>query len=363
MERKLASIRRIAEVKPIEGADAIEAVRVDGWWVVAKKNEFQVDDLVVYFEIDSWIPTAIAPFLTKPGKEPREYEGIKGERLRTVKLRGQISQGLVIPVIKVVPEKAITNAIVFYDADGQPHHQVVMEGMDVTETLGILKYEPPVPAQLAGQIKGMFPGFIKKTDQERIQNLPEWIEKYREVPWEITIKLDGSSMTVYHNNGNTGVCSRNLDLKEDETNTFWRVANHYKILPALTKLGRNLAIQGELIGEGIQGNPEKIKGQDFYVFDIWDIDQQRHLTSFERHRVLEQLLELGCGLKEVPIIHESYPVFASHDTMEKVLWFAGAGSGMNTEIREGLVFKATQPINGEVPSFKAINNTYLLKEK
>lgn len=97
-ERKLATIRRIAEVKEIVGADAIEAVRVDGWWVVVKKGEYQVGQLAVYLEVDSWVPTDIAPFLTKAGHEPKEYEGIKGERLRTVKLRGQLSQGLLLPI-------------------------------------------------------------------------------------------------------------------------------------------------------------------------------------------------------------------------------------------------------------------------
>ena len=97
MERQLATIRRIAEIKPIEGADVICSYRVDGWWVVGKKDEFKVNDLVVYFEIDSWIPHEIAPFLSK-GKEPREYNGIKGERLKTIKLKGSLSQGLILPL-------------------------------------------------------------------------------------------------------------------------------------------------------------------------------------------------------------------------------------------------------------------------
>lgn len=351
MERKLASIRRIAEIKPIEKADAIEAVRVDGWWVVTKKGEFKVDDLVVYFEIDSWIPTEIAPFLTKPGHYPKEYEGVKGERLRTVKLRGQISQGLVLPV-SVLPMEECT-----------PYAGPWKEGDDVTATLGILKYEPPVSAQLAGQVEGSFPSFVRKTDQERIQNLPHWFERYRHLLWEVSIKLDGSSMTVYHNNGKTGVCSRNWDLKEDDNVSFWKVAKRLRLHEGLTRLGRNIALQGELIGEGIQGNPEKLHGQDFFVFDIWDIDQGRHCTSFERHTILDTLFGMGYEIKEVPIIQEAMPVFASYDTMDKLLAFAGAGPSLNTDIREGLVFKATQPIDGEVLSFKAINNTYLLKEK
>lgn len=95
MTRKLASIRRIANIQPIEGADAIVVATVDGWKVVVKKDEFKVGDLAVYLEIDSWVPHNLAPFLSK-GQEPREYNGVKGERLRTVKLRGTTSQGLLL---------------------------------------------------------------------------------------------------------------------------------------------------------------------------------------------------------------------------------------------------------------------------
>lgn len=354
--RKLASIRRIAEIKPIPEADAIEAVRVDGWWVVAKKGEYRVDDRCLYLEIDSWVPTALAPFLTKGGQEPREHEGVKGERLRTVKLRGQVSQGLVLPI-----EGEILHQLCLRSGPGARFSD--FDGLDLTEPLGILKYEPPIPAQLAGQVKGNFPSFIRKTDQERIQNLPDWFEKYRDVLWEVTVKLDGSSMTVYHNNGDTGVCSRNLDLTETEGNTLWTVANRYDILPALRTLGRNVALQGELIGEGIQGNPEKLRGQEFFLFDIWDIDQQRHLTAPERNKFLLDLTHAGCHLFTVPVLEPAFWVFKHYPTMADLLWYAGSGSSLNASIREGLVFKATQPINGEVPSFKAINNAYLLKEK
>ena len=95
--RKLATIRRIAEIRPIENANKIYHYRVDGWWVVDTVDKFQVGDLVIYLEIDSWVPTELAPFLSK-GKEPREYNGVKGERLKTVKLRGAVSQGLLLPI-------------------------------------------------------------------------------------------------------------------------------------------------------------------------------------------------------------------------------------------------------------------------
>lgn len=148
-DRKMATIRQIDEILPIPDADAIELAVVDGWKVVVKKNQFKVNDYIVYCEIDSWIPTEIASFLSK-GKEPREYNGVKGERLRTVKLRGQVSQGLILDRYTAL------------DKIGQ-----IYVGQDVSELLNIQKYEPPVPACLAGVIKGNFPSFIPKTDQER----------------------------------------------------------------------------------------------------------------------------------------------------------------------------------------------------
>jgi len=156
LDRKLATIRTIDAINPIDGADAIEVATVGGWKVVVKKGEFNVKDLAVYFEIDSWMPTELAPFLSK-GKEPREYNGVKGERLRTVRLRKQLSQGLLLPIDAL---KLGTFVATLSD-----------DTNDVTELLGIQKWEPPFNAQLAGMCKGNFPSFIPKTNEERIQNL------------------------------------------------------------------------------------------------------------------------------------------------------------------------------------------------
>ncbi len=212
--RKLASIKPITHIKPIEGADAIECAIVDGGWpVVVKKGEYQVGDAALYFEIDSWIPHEIAPFLSK-GQEPREYNGVKGERLRTVRLRGQISQGLLL---------RLEDAFVNYDKNDPIEY-----GVDFSEQLNIQKWEAPIPAQLQGTMKGNFPDFIPRTDQERCQNLhKEIFEEHKDDSYEVTLKLDGSSMTVYINDGEIGVCSRNIDLIETEGNTFWKVAREY----------------------------------------------------------------------------------------------------------------------------------------
>lgn len=346
-ERALATIRKIAEIQPIQGADAIEAVRVDGWWVVAKKGEYAVDQLAVYLEIDSWVPTAIAPFLTKPGHEPKEFEGVKGERLRTVKLRGQVSQGLLLPIEHCISTAGCTSPI--------------QEGNDWTEHLGILKYEKPLPAALAGLAKGNFPSFIPKTDQPRVQNCGRLLEDNKATIWEVTEKLDGSSMTVFVNwlemqdvgeelpEPRTGVCSRNLELKFDEANSFWEAAVKYQLIEKIKTTGLSLAIQGELVGEGIQGNSYKLQGRQFFCFDIWDIDSQRYLLPEDRRQLCREL-----DIQHVPYLGES--LTASQE------WFICDAEGKSQvgckPEQEGKVFKAT---NKHDVSFKAISNKWLLK--
>lgn len=351
--RKLATIRRIDEIRPIKGADAIECAVVGGWTVVVKKNEFYKGELAVYLEIDSWVPTELAPFLSK-GAEPREYNGVKGERLRTIKLRGQVSQGL---LIKTVPVDNAAFAI-------GPLQFPAIEGYDLTEDLCIQKYEAPVPAQLAGQVRGNFPSFVSKTDQERIQNLTKELEQWQQntqFTWEVTEKLDGSSMTVYVRDEDEGVCSRNLDLKMDENNSFWKVAIRENLIEKIRRSGRNLALQGELIGEGIQKNPYGIKGQDFRLFDIYDIDRGDYMTPLER-RVFADTH----GIKQVPLIMTEYVIDGVVHLVQTVgsgvqglLSLAEGKSMLNPNAeREGIVFKCNT-FGG--PTFKAISNKFLLK--
>jgi len=338
--RQMATVRMISDVSPIENADAIEVATVDGWKVVIRKGEYNEGQIIVFCEIDSWIPIDLAPFLSK-GKEPRTYEGVKGERLRTIKLRGQISQGLILST------ELLTD---FWDI-----------GDDVSEILNIAKYDPPVNAQLAGMAKGNFPPQIRKTDQERIQNCMSHVANYLTSPesWEITEKLEGSSMTCYLIDGEFGVCSRNLDLKETEGNGFWECARRLDIETKMRNCGfidgrywDNIAIQGELIGPGIQKNIYKLDKTQFKVFDIFDIQTQRYLTPdarFEFKRV---------GIDSVPVLYYT-PLSVRYTTASDIIKDADGMSILNSTNREGLVFKSH---DGQ-KSFKAISNKYLLKEK
>lgn len=339
--RKLAVVKKIDAIEPIENADAIEVAVIGGWKVVVKKGEFSVDDLAIYVEIDSWVPHHIAPFLSK-GKEPREYNSVKGERLRTVRLRGQISQGLLLP-LSVLPHSL-------------GYQYSAPEGDDVTEWLGIQKWEAPIPACLAGSVRGNFPSSIPKTDQERIQNLSKELEQWKteSLTWEVTEKLDGSSMTVYcfqqDDDSDSGVCSRNLDLKRDENNTFWKVAIREQLIEKLQSTGKNLAIQGELIGEGIQGNRYGIRGHDFFLFDVYDITEGRYFTPEQRRNLAKEL-----DIKHVPVYLDRSSVNCS---IQELLIEAESKSHFNIDTeQEGLVFKC----NEKELSFKVISNKFLLK--
>lgn len=366
--RKLATIQRIKSIHPIENADSIECITVKGWELVAKKGEFSVDDLCCFFEIDSFLPNEPRfEFL----KDLKTHQGTQGYRLRTKKLRGQISQGLAMPLSEF-PE------LPFY-----------IEDLDVTDALKVIKYDNQIPERKGnvriGKVDGKFPEFLPKTDQERIQNLTAWFERYNHLEWEETLKLDGSSLTAYKikrkfslfdklkklfgikvPDYHFGVCSRNLELKrtdnfikqfdnngqvtEHNQSDYWKVALKYNIENVLP-IG--YAVQGELIGEKIQSNHEKIDGLDFYVFDVYNIAEQRYLTPTERADMFTKELKT---LKHVPIL--GVVKILRHCPNIPSLLERVKGESMNKgTISEGRVYKAMDGTK----SFKCINNDYLLR--
>jgi RNA ligase (TIGR02306 family) len=343
--RKLVTLQTIKDIRPIQNADAIEVATVLGWNVVVKKGEFSIGDKAIYFEIDSFLPCEPHFEFLRKGCYKQLPDGTEGFRLRTVRLRGQLSQGLLLPLQN------------FPDID----FSGMSIGDEVTELLGVTKYEPPMPAVLAGDAKGLFPSFIQKTDQERIQNLyDDYKSMYADEEFEVTVKLDGSSATYYFKDGEFGVCSRNLELKETEGNSFWKIARSYDIEGYLRDChrseGMNLAIQGELIGEGIQGNREGLRGQQFYVFDIYNIDDGRYLTPDERN-VFCPIDQDYSWFLHVPRLQTMKPFQMS---LDELLEFAN-GPSLNNPIREGLVFKSVRPLppTNQIVTFKVISNKYL----
>lgn len=335
--RKMAHIEKIHSIHPIDDADAIELACVLGWQCVVKKGEFQVGQLVVYCEIDSWIPLTTAPFLQK-GDKVREFNGVPGNRLKTIRLRGALSQGLILP------STFITEA---------------EEGTDVSSVMGIQKWEAPENPQLAGTQKGNFPAQFPKTDQERIQNISDrvWsIWQDKNYSFEVTEKLEGSSMTCYLLDGVFGVCSRNIDLKETEDNTFWKVARtqdiEAKMRAASEQFGlTDWCIQGELVGPGIQGNIYGLTDHKFFLFEIVKAGGTK-LNTDDRTQVCETVKIQQAPQKGFTLIRST--------TKESLLKFAEDLSQLKDVLQEGDVYKC---IEDPSISFKVVSNEYLLKSK
>lgn len=386
MERALAHVEKILAVEPIPNADAIEVVQVLGWNVVVKKGEFKEGDMCVFFEIDSFLNSKDSRYATF---EERfiNWDGKRGMRLKTIKLRGQISQGLVLSISQFPEIKNPT------------------EGLDVTELLKIEKWEAAEEraSNGAGRTQGSgksFPSFIQKTDQTRVQSVMPMLPRMLEEDFEATIKLDGSSTTAFavHRHSPyfdaacalrekkvkgffqkvlkaikkklglekrpdviTGICSRNLLLAESDDSHFTNTLKRDGVIEKLKSLGQNYALQGELVGPSIQQNHEKMGDYEYFIFDVFDIDRQVYLLPAAAREVCKFL-----GLKYVPVLDEKINLaqFIHVGTdlksmVEHILNYA-EGPGMNPGVRrEGVVFKS----NKSTTSFKAISNSYLLKKE
>lgn len=376
--RKLVTLRKISNVFPIEGADAIEAAQVDGWTVVTKKGEFKIGDDCWFFEIDSLIPldNPVFAFLNK-GKT-YEVEGKQYARLRTIKLRGQISQGLALPFVFMEN--------IFYDT---MQDYVKMEKEVETfydfgfeNYLGVKKYEPMDTTTVQHtDAAGTFPYFMPKTDEERLQNVyGKYAESYKDIEFEASMKLEGSSISIayIHNedyligklnkieypynyqDGQVIVCSRNMILKYNPDSVFWKGAE-FLDMPAKIKVycedsGRQLDFQGELMGPKIQGNIEKFGDYRVYVYRIWDIDKQCELSPYETDVICQRL-----GFLQVPRLFVG-KVFKMFQTLQDFL-YASEIPSINAKQAEGLVYKSIENINGKQIHFKVINNKYLLKQE
>lgn len=338
--RKLASIQAIDKLYPIDGADKIERAAVLGWECVVKKGEFKEGDLCVYFEIDSILPyeQPWAEFLRE-----RKF------RVKTIKLRGQISQGIALPV-SILPEGN-------YELD-----------QDCTELLGVHKWEPlehhPGGPNL-GHTAGDFPShIIQKTDETRLQSVKSVLEELREKPFYIAQKYDGSSCTII-NDEEEGfmVCSRNHKRKEDIENPsdFWIVVNKYGIKD---KLPVGFAIQGEVCGPKIQQNRLRLPELDLFVFQVYNIKEGRYLDYKNFISFCNQY-----GLKHVKIdkVVDGEELKNFDFTLDNFLNLAKGYYDGTKVHREGIVIRTLKEMRSERLkgrfSFKVINNDFLLKEE
>ena len=345
MSRKLASVQRIWKIEPIEGADRIELAYVLGWQCVVNKNQFEPMDLAVYFEIDSFLPVCSEfEFLRASSYRKTDIMG-EGFRLKTQKFRGQVSQGLLLPLSKF-PE---------IPAD-------IEVGSDVTELLNVRKWEMEVRATSGGTITGDLPGSIPHTDETRVQAEPELIKEFAGLKYYISTKMDGSSHSVSIDEDGFHVTGHNYEYKDDGKSDFYNLVNErgYKEKLEAFKLKENLAsltVQGEFCAPGIQKNRLKLKKPEWYVFTVMENGKRVGLD-----RMLEICKELEFDVVPIEEIDTDLP--AKYPTVEALLERAD-GDYPNGGKKEGIVIRPVEPVYSTTISaalsMKVVSNKYLLK--
>lgn len=381
--RKLVSVVTVENVSAIEGADNIVVVTMAGkcWKVICKKGDFAPGDSAVYFEIDSFIGVCdeleflrdrcYKKFTNSIGETVED-----GYRIKTIKLRGVVSQGLLIPI------NAETGAL---SDEGYEEKYNVRHYDEVYEKM--MSQPGVLGKSLGNNALGVFPSFIPKTDEERLQNLSVYFNDpvIEEMGFECTHKNDGSSMTVFYSptikpDAPYGVCSRNLQLKLDAGGKYTEVAAALKLESALKFIyensGKEIAVQGELVGPNINGNKDKYTDFNFTVFRIYDITNAKWMVPEERYSLVRMM-----GLQHVPVVipyfkdgvvteYRTVDPVKYIDNMWPVQWFK-----LLTNMDEFLAFVDTKTIHGNplegmvwksidgTVSFKVINNRYLLKNE
>ena len=373
--RKLATIARIIDVKPIEGADNIEKVFVRGWQCVAKKGEFKVGDLCIYCEIDSIIPDglpedkkeewrALNKQMSKATLEEErseleimmeriieqntrpEFEFLRSKKfhIKTRRILGEISQGICFPLSIVYPY--LPNEI-----------DEVGEDMDVTKFLGVTQYIAPDPAVMGGDAKGELQAVgILVSDEERLENLNNKYEEMRKFHYFVTEKLDGTSFAAYLKNGEFGVCGRHVNYKKpddeipfDKMNVYWKAALKIDLEEKMRKmvaerdpgLDSNIVLQGELVGEGIQKNIYRLKGQKICFYNAFNIDAQEYLPYENFLMIMKEL-----GLDTVPILSYDFELpERALDLLERADVTTTVFGHNPLQLIEGFVFVAKGELN------------------
>lgn len=387
MARKLASIVEIETCNPIPDTErlSVATMKGKGWKVVTARDEFKPGDLACYFEIDSFLPAdderytflrdrCFRKFVSKGGNVLRE-----GIRIKTIKLRGVISQGLLMPIDKFpeikerMPDEYHIN---LSDDDNciSPELESLI-GANVTKLLKVEHYDevkeqlqPAMGNPISADAMGRFPSsWIPRTDEERLQNLGDWFEKMKGRRWQVSVKHDGTSCTIAFSptidfEEPNIVCSRNLRLKRETTNgtipIYWQMAEKYGILNKLSELqlaGEEYAVQGEVVGPGINGDRNKEMEYQFRCFRIWDIKGQKYLNPNETFRLCKEL-----DIPHVQVIETDFPFFDRIATMDEALKFAEGKTAEGND-REGVVLKTID--DGDYASFKIVSNRYLMKQE
>lgn len=386
--RKLATLQQIEALVPIEGADKIEKATIKGWNIVVGKGLYQKGSWVVFHEIDAAFRVGQEPYhsdLEARGTKECQLENgavIKAYVIKSIKLRGVVSQGYCVPLTS------------YSESIQQKFNKNLKKDFDVTQLLDVLKYEKPEVAEPAVKEKPPkgkfnlfkfkarkwlerhiptlfkpapkekgFPTWIKKTEAVRIQNyVDEMYEKYQTgTLFNVSYKIDGSSITTAKKDKKLYACSRNLSKNiKETTNSF--VRNSLIIHDKLKKVKGDYCLQGELVAPNIQSNFENVKQEEVYIFSMWNIEKQQLVNPLEVVNYCKQY-----NIPHVPILHEAvtlkelFPnITSKEELLAELLKYAEGPSGLNGKYREGLVYK--ECVDGYLP-IKTISNSYLLKKK
>lgn len=315
----LASYEIVTDILPIEGADRIELARVQGWQSVIKKGEYKVGDQVIFVPID----TVLTP---RPWNEFLwdKNDPTKPIRVKTVKLRGVVSQGLIFP-------RSLVSAQEIWD-----HKDDHREDISIADILGITKYEKPIPAHLAGQVAGDFPTHLaSKTDEDNLKSNIDVLEELKNADFvEATLKIDGTSATyIKEFDGTFRVCSRNLELKDTESNVHWQMARKYDIEKNLVP---GNCIQGEIAGPGIQGNPAGFSEVSLFAFNVINLGDRKPVPRDSR---LVGLTFIGNSVLNVPRIRLFDKQTFSNMSIDELQQWVNGITYQNKKPAEGIVFR------------------------
>jgi RNA ligase (TIGR02306 family) len=333
---KLASIEIIECLKDHPNADRLQLATILGWQVVVQKGIHKEKDKVIFIPIDTILPKCEWSNFLVDKENPD-----KPIRLKMVKLRGEYSAGIIVP-LGMFPSFLAQEEI----------------GADIGEKLGIQKYVKELPAFLQGENIGDFPTRVaSKTDEDNGLSSLEIVQEVIKNPLTITQKCDGSSCTVIFENGIiTEVCSRNLSKKKTENSTFWKVVEKLSKVDGFTGV-----IQGELCGPGIQKNPLRLPTPELIVFQIKKAD-----GTYMNYQEMKGFCnnELKCNV--VPLIEDGviYKNISTSEVLEKLQEIADDQRYLpaNT-FAEGIVVRPkdyrTSNLTGRRPlGFKILNRNY-----
>ena len=388
--RKLASIQKVWKLSSIEGADRIELAHILGWQCVVNKGKFKEGDLCVYFEIDSFLPVRPEFEFLRPSSYKSSPILGEGFRLRTMKFCGEISQGLAMSLEEVGilfkdngDNRQDIRDYVFRNPDGTEiemienvknaafYQAIALEGMDVSNLLGVIEWEIPERAASDGTIIGEAKKYIPVTEETRIQSAAGLLESFSGLKYYITTKLDGTSNSVcVDSEGVFRVFGHNYEYKDDGNSRFYSWVKEHKIEDLVRGYMKKkhltaMTVQGEFCGEGIQKNRLKLSSPNWYFFTVVEDGNRAGLE--EMTRFADFCRDQGADLEMVPVEETGEDLPAEYRTEEALLERAaedrtGIYKGGQPE---GIVIRPVVPVYSGIVggdlSMKVVNNKYLLK--